>query len=217
FVPTAFLGGITGQFYRQFALTIAVATILSAFNSLTLIPAMCALLLQPEGAEKDWFGRLWDRLLGGFFRVFNRVFDRTSHRYGGAVGRLVRRPALALTTYALLLGLIVVGFRPSRRASFRRRTRATSSSRSSSPTGRRSSGPTPSCGERAVSFSRRRASSSRSRSRGSRARRAPTARTRAPSSSARSRGRSGVTGRRPTSSPRPCSGVCPRSRRRASS
>src|SRR5438552_3896584 len=111
FVPTAFLGGITGQFYRQFALTIAVATILSAFNSLTLSPAMCALLLQPEGAEKDWFGRLWDRLLGGFFRVFNRVFERTSHRYGGAVGRLVHRPALALTTYALLLGLIVVGFR----------------------------------------------------------------------------------------------------------
>src|SRR5437867_1205302 len=111
FVPTAFLGGITGQFYRQFALTIAVATILSAFNSLTLSPAMCALLLQPEGAEKDWFGRLWDRLLGGFFRVFNRVFERTSHRYGGSVARLVRRPALALTTYALLLGLIVVGFR----------------------------------------------------------------------------------------------------------
>src|SRR6058998_1464707 len=97
FVPTAFLGGIAGQFYRQFALTIAVATILSAFNSLTLSPAMCALLLQPEGAEKDWFGRLWDRLFGRFFRAFNRVFERTSHRYGGAVGRLVRRPALALT------------------------------------------------------------------------------------------------------------------------
>ncbi|TMB22323.1 MAG: efflux RND transporter permease subunit, partial [Deltaproteobacteria bacterium] len=111
FVPTAFLGGIAGQFYRQFALTIAVATILSAFNSLTLSPAMCALLLQPEGAEKDWFGRLWDRLFGRFFRAFNRVFERTGERYGGAVGRLVHRPALALTSYALLLGLIVVGFR----------------------------------------------------------------------------------------------------------
>src|SRR5437879_9653149 len=111
FVPTAFLGGITGQFYRQFALTIAVATLLSAFNSLTLSPAMCALLLQPEGAEKDWLGRLWDRLFGRFFRSFNRVFERTSERYGGAVGRLVRRPALALTAYALLLGLIVVGVR----------------------------------------------------------------------------------------------------------
>src|SRR5213078_3433620 len=87
------------------------ATLLSAFNSLTLSPAMCALLLQPEGAEKDWLGRLWDRLFGRFFRAFNRVFERTSERYGGAVGRLVRRPVLALTTYALLLGLIVVGFR----------------------------------------------------------------------------------------------------------
>src|SRR5437867_5115898 len=111
FVPTAFLGGIAGQFYRQFALTIAVATILSAFNSLTLSPAMCALLLQPEGAEKDWFGRLWDRLFGRFFRAFNRVFELTTERYGGAVGRLVRRPALALTTYAVLLGFILVGFR----------------------------------------------------------------------------------------------------------
>src|SRR5436190_22651981 len=72
---------------------------------------MCTLRRQPEGAEKDWFGRLWDRLFGRFFRAFNRVFERTSHRYGGAVGRLVRRPALALTTYALLLGVIVVGFR----------------------------------------------------------------------------------------------------------
>src|SRR5207302_537308 len=111
FVPTAFLGGIAGQFYRQFALTIAVATILSAFNSLTLSPAMCVLLLQPEGAEKDWFGRLWDRLFGRFFRAFNRVFELTTERYGGAVGRLVRRPALGLTTYAVLLGFIVVGFR----------------------------------------------------------------------------------------------------------
>src|SRR5437879_3931324 len=111
FVPTAFLGGIAGQFYRQFSLTIAVATILSAFNSLTLSPAMCALLLQPHGAEKDWFGRLWDRVFGSFFRAFNRAFERTSHRYGRAVGRLVRRPALALTTYALLLGVIVLGVR----------------------------------------------------------------------------------------------------------
>src|SRR4030095_929696 len=70
FVPTAFLSGISGLFYRQFALTIAVATLLSAFNSLTLSPALCALLLQPEHARKDWFGRLWDVLLGWFFRAF---------------------------------------------------------------------------------------------------------------------------------------------------
>jgi hydrophobe/amphiphile efflux-1 (HAE1) family protein len=111
FVPTAFLGGIAGQFYRQFALTIAVATMLSAFNSLTLSPAMCALLLQPHGAEKDWLGRLWDRLFGRFFRAFNRTFERTSDRYGRAVGRLVHRPGVALTTYVTLLGLTFLGFR----------------------------------------------------------------------------------------------------------
>src|SRR6185436_13856919 len=66
FVPTAFLGGIAGQFYRQFALTIAVATLLSAFNSLTLSPALCALLLRPHGDQSDWFERLWQRALGGF-------------------------------------------------------------------------------------------------------------------------------------------------------
>jgi hydrophobe/amphiphile efflux-1 (HAE1) family protein len=111
FVPTAFLGGISGQFYRQFALTIAVATILSAFNSLTLSPAMCALLLQPHGAQKDRFGRLWDRVLGSFFRAFNRAFDRLSHGYGGSVGRLVHRPGIALGAYVALLVLTVVGFR----------------------------------------------------------------------------------------------------------
>src|SRR4029077_1884466 len=72
FVPTAFLGGIAGQFYRQFALTIAVATLLSAFNSLTLSPALCALLLHPHGAKSDWLERVWDRAFGGFFAAFNR-------------------------------------------------------------------------------------------------------------------------------------------------
>src|SRR5262245_55393981 len=79
FVPTAFLGGIAGQFYRQFALTIAVSTLLSAFNSLTLSPALCALLLRPHGGHKDWLGRLWDRLFGRFFVAFNHGFERMSH------------------------------------------------------------------------------------------------------------------------------------------
>jgi multidrug efflux pump len=111
FVPTAFLGGISGQFYRQFALTIAAATLLSAFNSLTLSPAMCALLLQPHDAEKDWFGRLWDRIFGSFFRAFNRAFERTSQRYGNGVRRLVHGPGAALGAYVALLVLTVVGFR----------------------------------------------------------------------------------------------------------
>jgi multidrug efflux pump len=111
FVPTAFISGISGQFYRQFALTIAVATLLSAFNSLTLSPALCALLLEPHGAKKDRFGRLWDLLLGWFFRAFNRGFERLGGVYSRAVGRLLRRSALGITVYVLLLGLTALGFR----------------------------------------------------------------------------------------------------------
>jgi multidrug efflux pump len=111
FIPTAFLGGIAGQFYRQFALTIAVSTMLSAFNSLTLSPALCALLLQPHDARKDWFGRLWDRVLGRFFAAFNRGFERLSGGYGRAVGWWVRRSALGLAVYLLLVVLGGIGFR----------------------------------------------------------------------------------------------------------
>ena len=96
FVPTAFISGITGQFYRQFALTIAVSTMLSAFNSLTLSPALCALLLKPHDAPKDWFERLWDRLFGRFFAAFNRGFVRLSGRYATAVGWFVRRTGIGL-------------------------------------------------------------------------------------------------------------------------
>ena len=60
FIPTAFISGLTGQFYKQFAITIAISTVISAFNSLTLSPALCALLLKPHGARKDWFSRLID-------------------------------------------------------------------------------------------------------------------------------------------------------------
>src|SRR5207253_2253031 len=74
FVPTAFITGITGQFYRQFALTIAVSTVISAFNSLTLSPAMCALLLPEHHAPKDRFTRVLDAVFGWFFRGFNKVF-----------------------------------------------------------------------------------------------------------------------------------------------
>jgi len=109
-VPTAFISGISGQFYRQFALTIAVSTILSAFNSLTLSPAMCALLLKPHDAPKDWFERLWDRLFRRFFAAFNRVFVSLSGRYARAVGWLVRRAAIGLALYAVLMGLAALGF-----------------------------------------------------------------------------------------------------------
>ncbi len=110
FVPTAFIAGISGQFYRQFAITIAVSTAFSTFVSLTLSPALCALLLRPEGAEKNWFGKLIDTTLGWFFKVFNRVFDVTSGWYSAVVSRVLRVSFLVLLAYAGLLGLTYFGF-----------------------------------------------------------------------------------------------------------
>jgi multidrug efflux pump subunit AcrB len=71
FVPTAFISGLTGQFYKQFAITIAISTVISAFNSLTLSPALSALLLKDHHAPKDILSRVMDRLFGWFFRPFN--------------------------------------------------------------------------------------------------------------------------------------------------
>ena len=89
FVPTAFISGLTGQFYKQFALTIAISTVIStAFNSLTLSPALSALLLKEHGAAPDRLTRVLNRLLGGFFGPFNRLFSRLSHSYVGGVGRV---------------------------------------------------------------------------------------------------------------------------------
>jgi len=105
FVPTGFISGITGQFYRQFALTIAVSTVISAFNSLTLSPALCAILLQPHGVKPDWFSRLLNFLFGWFFRGFNRVFQFGSDMYAGLVGKLIRLAVVVLIGYAALIGL----------------------------------------------------------------------------------------------------------------
>src|SRR5437762_7235440 len=111
FVPTAFVSGITGQFYRQFALTIAVSTVISAFNSLTLSPALSAILLKGHHADKDWFAAGMDRVLGWFFRLFNKGFERTTHGYTRAVGGVVRRGGIALAIYAGLLLLTWGGFK----------------------------------------------------------------------------------------------------------
>src|SRR6201987_4753677 len=89
FVPTAFITGISGQFYRQFALTIAFSTLISAFNSLTLSPAMAALLLRAKNQKKDGLTRLIERFFGPFFQGFNRVFERTSIGYGKGVAGIV--------------------------------------------------------------------------------------------------------------------------------
>ncbi|HTC59805.1 MAG TPA: efflux RND transporter permease subunit, partial [Solirubrobacteraceae bacterium] len=110
FVPTAFISGLTGQFYKQFALTIAISTVISAFNSLTLSPALSALLLKEHGAEPDRLTRILNRLLGGFFGPFNRFFARFSARYVGLVGRVVRAAGVALFVYGGLIGLTYLGF-----------------------------------------------------------------------------------------------------------
>ena len=110
FVPTAFVSGLTGQFYRQFALTIAISTVISAFNSLTLSPALASRLLRPEGAPKDRLQRVADRLFGWFFRLFNRFFEWLSSSYSAGVARVLRVAAVALVGYLGLIGLTFVGF-----------------------------------------------------------------------------------------------------------
>jgi len=110
FVPTAFITGVSGAFYKQFALTIAVSTVISAFNSLTLSPALCALLLDRAHGDKDAFSRLFDWLFGWFFVRFNRFFDYFSHGYARLVGRLIRMVAVVLVLYVGLNALNFLTF-----------------------------------------------------------------------------------------------------------
>jgi len=110
FVPTAFIVGLSGQFYKQFALTIAISTVISAFNSLTLSPALAALLLKPHGAKKDRLTRAIDFVLGWFFKLFNRFFGRASGGYGKLVTHTLRSSAIAVVVYAGLIGLTILGF-----------------------------------------------------------------------------------------------------------
>ncbi len=110
FVPTAFITGLTGQFFRQFALTIAISTVISAFNSLTLSPALAAVLLRPHDAPKDRFERLIERGFGWLFRPFNQAFAWMSRSYVGAVSRMLGRSSVALAIYGVLIGLTVFTF-----------------------------------------------------------------------------------------------------------
>src|SRR5262249_20701187 len=105
FVPAAFIGGITGQFFRQFAVTIAVSTLFSAFNSLTLSPALAALLLRPRGARRDPLTWLLDVSLGWFFKLFNWGFSASTRVYTRGVALLLRGSLIALAVYVCLLGL----------------------------------------------------------------------------------------------------------------
>jgi multidrug efflux pump len=105
FIPTAFISGLTGQFYKQFAITIAISTVISAFNSLTLSPALSALLLKDHHAPKDALSRVMDRLFGWFFRPFNRFFQWSGNKYSAGVGKVIRKSAIALAVYAGLVFL----------------------------------------------------------------------------------------------------------------
>lgn len=110
FVPTGFIAGISGQFYRQFAITIAVSTAISTFVSLTLTPALCALLLRGEDTEKGRVGKAIEKVLGWPFRMFNKAFDVAENTYASVIGRLLRVSFVMLLVYAGLLGLTYFGF-----------------------------------------------------------------------------------------------------------
>ncbi len=110
FIPTAFLGGITGQFYRQFALTIAVATVISAFNSLTLSPALCAILLKHRHGHGERRGFRLSSLTDWFFNGFNRAFGWLERAYAWLVGRVIRIGGVMLALYAGLIGLTAYMF-----------------------------------------------------------------------------------------------------------
>ncbi|MFC5353725.1 MULTISPECIES: efflux RND transporter permease subunit [Azospirillum] len=108
FVPLAAMSGLTGEFYKQFAMTIAISTVISAFNSLTLSPALAAVLLRGHDQPQDWLTRAMNKVFGGFFRLFNRVFHRASTGYGRGVGGVVRHKGLMMLVYVGLLGVTVL-------------------------------------------------------------------------------------------------------------
>jgi HAE1 family hydrophobic/amphiphilic exporter-1 len=100
FLPTGFLGGITGQLYRQFALTIAVTALISAVNALTLKPAQCALWLRPRHGEPN-----------AFFRGFNRIYDRSARGYHRIISSLVRHPRKVMVAFAVLIACAAWAYR----------------------------------------------------------------------------------------------------------
>src|SRR4051812_1559632 len=101
FVPTIFISGITGRLYQQFALTIVISVILSAFNALSLSPALAAMLLKPKGQVKpSW-------LLGKFYGRFNHVFDKTRHRYLTIAGAFIRKSAFTILALLIIAGVAI--------------------------------------------------------------------------------------------------------------
>ncbi len=114
FIPAACVPGVVGMFYREFALTIAVSTLISCFVSLTLSPALCACFLLPKGARRDPVTFLVDLLFGWLFRLFNSIFKLTTNVYVGVVRRLLRVALLVLLVYGGLLYLTVQEYQNTR-------------------------------------------------------------------------------------------------------
>jgi multidrug efflux pump len=110
FVPIAFISGLTGQFYRQFALTIAISTVISAFNSLTLSPAMAALLLKSKHDQPDWLTRVMDKNLGWIYNPFNRMFKNGADNYAGKLTRVLGRKKAAVMVYLVLIATALYMF-----------------------------------------------------------------------------------------------------------
>lgn len=112
FIPTAFLSGLQGEFYRQFSLTIVISTIISAINSLTLAPALCAMLLKPhrKNVKADWLTRIINLVFGVFFAKFNLFFNKLSEKYVQLVRRCIRGSLIILTLYLGFVGLTALGF-----------------------------------------------------------------------------------------------------------
>ena len=111
FVPLAFIGGVTGQFYRQFAVTIAISTLISTINSLTLSPALAAVLLRPHGAPPDRATRIINSAVGWIFGPFNRFFARASEGYSVRVAGLLQHRRYAIAGYLVMIGLALLAFR----------------------------------------------------------------------------------------------------------
>jgi len=111
FIPIAFISGLTGMFYKQFALTIVIATFISTLNSLTLSPALCALLLKSPGAPKDRLSKIIESVFGRFFRLFNIGFDKSQKSYSKNVARFVSRKAVMMTIFGVLVVCSVYSFK----------------------------------------------------------------------------------------------------------
>ncbi len=110
FIPIAFISGLTGMFYKQFALTIVIATFISTLNSLTLSPAMSALLLRSREAPPDRLTRIMDAIFGRFFRWFNRFFNVNQDRYSRSVGYTSRRRGMMMMVFIILIGITAYSF-----------------------------------------------------------------------------------------------------------